>query len=100
MVSIMVCAAGDSLPVGSAPPSTATTEYVALAASRSKTVFRGLNGNDEPNRTTEERTSRDEADVLSFMMTDDKAQGQGLRSFIAQLCRLKIGNVRKETHQV
>lgn len=81
IVSIMVCAAGESIPVGSAaPPSTATTEYVALRASDSEATSRGTNGNDEPSKKSEDRVKSEEFAVLSFMMTDDKAQRQSLRS--------------------
>lgn len=71
MVSIMVCAAGESAPVAAAPPSTATTEYVALRASGSRAIFRGKNGSDEPSKKSEDKVKSGELEVLSFMMTDE-----------------------------
>jgi hypothetical protein len=80
MVSIMVCAAGESVPVGAAaPPSTATTEYVALRASGSRAMSREMNGNDEPSKKREDRVKSEKFELLSFMMADDKAQRQSWR---------------------
>jgi hypothetical protein len=73
MVWIIVAAAGESSPVAAAgPPSTATTEYVALRTNGSSATFRGMNGSDEPSKKSEDRAKSEELEVLSFMMTADE----------------------------
>jgi hypothetical protein len=71
IVSIIVASPCDDPPApvaAAGPPSTATTEYVALLTSGStNATFRGTNGNDELRKKREDKAKRDEFEVLSRM---------------------------------
>jgi hypothetical protein len=81
-VSMIVAPACPSTPVAAAgPPSTGTTEYVALPTNGSKAAFRPKNGNDEPNEKSEETAKRVGVDVLSrivILSEGMKTWSQGL----------------------
>lgn len=71
IVSIMVAAACKELSaeVAAAPPSTATTEYVALLTKgTAHSTFRGTNGNDEDNKKSDDKTKSEEVEVLRRIM--------------------------------
>jgi len=69
-VSMIVAPACPSTAVAAAgPPSTGTTEYVALLTKgSSQTAFRAKKGNDEPNEKSEEIAKRIGVDVLSRIL--------------------------------
>jgi hypothetical protein len=50
------------------PPSTGTTEYVALLTNGSSKISRGKNGNDEPNEMSEDIAKSVGVDVLNRML--------------------------------
>jgi hypothetical protein len=83
-VSIIVFVAGAGISVTvstlvAGPPSTGTTEYVALLTSGSnQTAFRAKNGNDEPNEKSEEIAKSVGVDVLSRMLILDEGIKTGL----------------------
>lgn len=55
--------------VAAAPPSTGTTEYVALLAKGSTgTTFRGVNGSDELNKKSDDKAKSDVFEVLRRMV--------------------------------
>jgi len=61
------------------PPSTGTTEYVALLTSGSnQTAFRAKNGNDEANEKSEETAKSVGVDVLSRILILDEGIKTGL----------------------
>lgn len=71
IVSTTVAAACGELPVeaAAAPPSTATTEYVALLTKRSTpTTFRGTKGSDEDNKKSDDKAKSDEFEVVRRML--------------------------------
>ena len=92
IVSIIVAAAcGDpSAEVAAAPPSTATTEYVALRTSGS--AFGGERGSDEDNKKSDDNAKSEELAVLRRMTMNspgglrEKAGGERERYF-KKLCK-------------